>query len=139
MGDGGEHHKLRTIPLFCSISYVVIQYIKKKIQKPERLPLCSKPENTCCVCKSLVISLLHTHTHTHTLCFHVLWGLSIDIMVFILSYTVKTSLSLIYKLVSSWGPKNVPTRTRISDIAILVGTFCPHNVGFTSPHTHTDR
>ncbi len=51
--------------------------------------------------------------------------------------TVKTSLSLIYKLVSSWGPKNVPTRTRILDIAILVGTFCPHNVGFTRPHTHT--
>ncbi len=54
----------------------------------------------------------------------------------------KTSLSLIYKLVSSWGPKNVPTRTRILDIAILVGTFCPHNVGFTwtthtNIHTHT--
>ncbi len=98
----------------------------------------------------------HTHTHTHMLGFHVLWGLSIDVMVFILyklyilsPYTApipkpnhhrrhsailhfqKTSLSLIYKLVSSWGPKNVPTRTRILDIAILVGTFCPHNVGFT--------
>ncbi len=96
------------------------------------------------------------HTHTHMLGFHVLWGLSIDVMVFILyklyilsPYTApipkpnhhrrhsailhfqKTSLSLIYKLVSSWGPKNVPTRTRILDIAILVGTFCPHNVGFT--------
>ncbi len=97
--------------------------------------------------------------------FHVLWGLSIDVMVFILyklyilsPYTApipkpnhhrrhsailhfqKTSLSLIYKLVSSWGPKNVPTRTRILDIAILVGTFCPHNVGFTwttRTHTHT--
>ncbi len=98
----------------------------------------------------------HTHAHTHMLGFHVLWGLSIDVMVFILyklyilsPYTApipkpnhhrrhsailhfqKTSLSLIYKLVSSWGPKNVPTRTRILDIAILVGTFCPHNVGFT--------
>ncbi len=98
----------------------------------------------------------HTHTHTHMLGFHVLWGLSIDVMVFILyklyilsPYTApipkpnhhrrhsailhfqKTSLSLIYKLVSSWGPKNVPTRTRILDIAILVGTFCPHNIGFT--------
>ncbi len=98
----------------------------------------------------------HTHTHTHMLGFHVLWGLSIDVMVFILyklyilsPYTApipkpnhhrrhsailhfqKTSLSLIYKLVSSWGPKNVPTRTRILDITILVGTFCPHNVGFT--------
>ncbi len=105
----------------------------------------------------------HTHTntpppptHTHMLGFHVLWGLSIDVMVFILyklyilsPYTApipkpnhhrrhsailhfqKTSLSLIYKLVSSWGPKNVPTWTRILDIAILVGTFCPHNVGFT--------
>ncbi len=97
-----------------------------------------------------------THTHTHMLGFHVLWGLSIDVMVFILyklyilsPYTApipkpnhhrrhsailhfqKTSLSLIYKLVSSWGPKNVPTRTRILDIAIVVGTFCPHNVGYT--------
>ncbi len=107
--------------------------------------------------------LSHTHTHTHThahgthmLGFHVLWGLSIDVMVFILyklyilsPYTApipkpnhhrrhsailhfqNTSLSLIYKLVSSWGPKNVPTRTRILDIAIVVGTFCPHNVGYT--------
>ncbi len=98
----------------------------------------------------------HTHTHTHMLGFHVLWGLSIDVMVFILyklyilsPYTApipkpnhhrrhsailhfqKTSLSLIYKLVSSWGPKNVPTWTRILDIAIVVGTFCPHNVGYT--------
>ncbi len=98
----------------------------------------------------------HTHTRTHMLGFHVLWGLSIDVMVFILyklyilsPYTApipkpnhhrrhsailhfqKTSLSLIYKLVSSWGPKNVPTRTRILDIAIVVGTFCPHNVGYT--------
>ncbi len=105
-----------------------------------------------------------THTHTHTMLgFHVLWGLSIDVMVFILyklyilsPYTApipkpnhhrrhsailhfqKTSLSLIYKLVSSWGPKNVPTRTRILDIAIVVGTFCPHNVGYTwTTHTHT--
>jgi len=30
----------------------------------------------------------------------------------------------LYKLFSSCGPKNVPTRTRISDIAIYVGTFC---------------
>ncbi len=105
----------------------------------------------------------HTHTHTHMLGFHVLWGLSIDVMFFILyklyilsPYTApipkpnhhrrhsailhfqKTSLSLIYKLVSSWGPKNVPTRTRILDIAIVVGTFCPHNVGYTwTTHTHT--
>jgi len=36
------------------------------------------------------------------------------------------------------GTKKVPTRTRILDI---VGTFCPHNVGFTRahPHTHTQR
>ncbi len=102
------------------------------------------------------LSLTHTLTHTHMLGFHLLWGLSIDVMVFILyklyilsPYTAplpkpnhhrrhsailhfqKTSLSLIYKLVSSWGPKNVPTRTRILDIAIVVGTFCPHNVGYT--------
>ena len=111
---------------------------------------------------SYLTVLSHTHTHTHMLCFHVLWGLSIGVMVFILyklyilsPYTAPvpkpthhrrhsaflhfqtTSLSVIYKLISSWGPKNVPTRTRISDIAILVGTFCPHNVGFTRPHTHT--
>jgi len=30
---------------------------------------------------------------------------------------------MIYKLFSSWGPKYVPTRTRISDIAIFVGTY----------------
>ncbi len=79
----------------------------------------------------------HTHTHarTHLLCFHVLWGHSIGVMVFILynlyvllPYTYPTpKLSphrkhsafldfqknlccMIYKLVSSWGPKNVPTR-----------------------------
>ncbi len=27
--------------------------------------------------------------------------------------------------------KNVPARTRILNIAIFVGTFCPHNVGYT--------
>ncbi len=113
--------------------------------------------------ESLRLTHTHTHTRTHMLGFHVLWGLSIDVMVFILyklyilsPYTApipkpnhhrrhsailhfqKTSLSLIYKLVSSWGPKNVPTRTRILDIAIVVGTFCPHNVGYTwTTHTHT--
>jgi len=36
----------------------------------------------------------HTHTHTHTLvlCFHVLWGLSIDIMTF---HTVQTVYSIL--------------------------------------------
>ncbi len=34
-----------------------------------------------------------------------------------------------------WG---LSTRIRILDIAIFVGTFCPHNVGFTrTTHTHT--
>ncbi len=81
----------------------------------------------------------HTHTHTHTVLFPCFMGTFHRHNGFYTVQTVKTSLSLIYKLVSSWGPKNVPTRTRILDIAILVGTFCPHNVGFTSPHTHTDR
>ncbi len=36
----------------------------------------------------------------------------------------KSSFCMIYKLVSSWGLNNVPTRTMISDIAIFVGTFC---------------
>jgi len=44
---------------------------------------------------------------------------------------------LIYKLFSSWGPKNVSTRTRILDIAISVGTFSPHNVPGKHTHTHT--
>ncbi len=121
---------------------MLLYSILKKNQKPERLPLCSKPENTCCVCKSLVISLLHTHTHTHThthahVVFPCFMGTFHRHNGFYTVQTVKTSLSLIYKLVSSWGPKNVPTRTRILDIAILVGTFCPHNVGYTRPHTHS--
>ncbi len=134
---------------------------------PSRLISLQRPQPTAknCVLFCAFNTHTHTHTHTHMLGFHVLWGLSIDVMVFILyklyilsPYTApipkpnhhrrhsailhfqKTSLSLIYKLVSSWGPKNVPTRTRILDIAILVGTFCPHNVGFTwttRTHTHT--
>ncbi len=115
-----------------------------------------KQHHSCLHARTHAHTHTHTHTHTHMLGFHVLWGLSIDVMVFILyklyilsPYTApipkpnhhrrhsailhfqKTSLSLIYKLVSSWGPKNVPTRTRILDIAIVVGTFCPHNVGYT--------
>jgi len=27
--------------------------------------------------------------------------------------------------------------SRILDIVIFVWTFCPHNVGFNRPHTHT--
>ncbi len=75
----------------------------------------------------------HTHTHTHMLGFHVLWGLSIDVMVFILyklyilsPYTApipkpnhhrrhsailhfqKTSLSLIYKAGFLMGTKKCP-------------------------------
>ncbi|KAI7800830.1 serine/threonine-protein kinase SIK3-like protein [Triplophysa rosa] len=67
--------------------------------------------------------------------FHVLWGHSIDTMVFILYklYLIfpppnpnnhtqlsallhfhKSSFCMIYKLVSSWGPKHVPTRTRVA-------------------------
>jgi len=48
----------------------------------------------------------------------------------------KTFLSMIYKPFSLWGPKKFPTRTRIMDIAIFVGTFCPNYVGFTRPDTH---
>jgi len=38
---------------------------------------------------------------------------------------------------NAWGSKkNVPKRTRISDIAIFVGVFWPRNVGFArSKHT----
>jgi len=38
---------------------------------------------------------------------------------------------MIYKLFFLWGPKMSPQRTRISETGIFVGTFCPHNVGFT--------
>ncbi len=92
------------------------------------------------------LSFTHTHTHTHTQT-HTHTHTHVVVPCFMGTFhrhngfytvqTVKTSLSLIYKLVSSWGPKNVPTRTRILDIAILVGTFCPHNVGYTRPHTHS--
>ncbi len=92
----------------------------------------------------------HTHTHTHMLGFHVLWGLSIDVMVFILyklyilsPYTApipkpnhhrrhsailhfqKTSLSLIYKLVSSWGPKMSPHGQGFWILPSLWGHFVP--------------
>jgi len=81
------------------------------------------------------------------LCFHDLWGLSIDIMIVILyklyilspytnsSHHTKlfaflhfqnSSLCTIYKLFSSWGPTYVPTRITISDIDTFVGNFCPH-------------
>ncbi len=108
---------------------------------------------------SLSLSLSHTHTHTHTHThvgfpcfmgtFHRRNGFILYKLYILSPYTApipkpnhhrrhsailhfqKTSPSLIYKLVSSWGPKNVPTRTRILDIAIVVGTFCPHNVGYT--------
>ncbi len=47
---------------------------------------------------------------------------------------------MIYKLVSSWGPKKFSTTLKITVISILVGTFGPHNVGntrYTHTHTHT--
>ncbi len=102
------------------------------------------------------------HAHTLVLGFHVLWGHSIGVIVLycVYSFTLPTLhlnlpltgnflhflitffffFCLIYKLVSSWGPKNVPTRTRISEIAIFVVAFFPHNVGCTrTTHTYTQR
>jgi len=38
---------------------------------------------------------------------------------------------MIYKLCPSWGPKHFPTKTRISDMAIFMGTLCPYNVRFS--------
>jgi len=40
---------------------------------------------------------------------------------------------MIYKLFNSWGPKC----PYILYISVIVMAFCPHNVGFTRPHTHT--
>ncbi len=50
----------------------------------------------------------------------------------------KTSFYMIYKLVSSWGPKNVSTRSKLTGITILVGTFGPHNV-INTRYTQTER
>lgn len=42
---------------------------------------------------------------------------------------------MICKLFSSWGSKNVSTRTKILEIA---GASCPHNICYTwNTHTHT--
>jgi len=35
-------------------------------------------------------------------------------------------------LFSSWGPKIVPTRSEITGFTVFVGTFGPHNAGFTT-------
>jgi len=43
---------------------------------------------------------------------------------------------MIYTLFSSWGPKHFPSSIRISDIAIFVWVFSPHN-GYYRPNTHT--
>ncbi len=99
------------------------------------------------------------------LCFHVLWGHSIGVMVFVLyklyfisSYTnptpkptlrrkhnayldfQKTSFCMIYKIFPHGDLKNVPTRSKFTGTTIRVGTFGPHNVintRYTHTHTHT--
>jgi len=40
-------------------------------------------------------------------------------------------------LFSSWGAINVPTKTRILDIIIFMGTFCSHDRVYQVTHTHT--
>lgn len=97
----------------------------------------------------------HTHAYMHTLMlgFHVLFWYSIDTMVFIqyklciifstpkpnntqtfCSFTFQTSKwCVIYKLISLWGPKNVPTRTRTLDVVIFAAIL----QGLPYPHTHT--
>ncbi len=47
------------------------------------------------------------------------------------------SFCMIYKLVSSRTPKNLPIRLEFTGITILVGTYGPHSVGNTSTQTHT--
>ncbi len=82
----------------------------------------------------LVSTMWHKQVHTHPMGLHALFP---DIMFSIalhLNLTKNFILYTIYKLVSSWGPKNVPTR--ISDIVIFVGIFYLHNIGFTRT-THT--
>jgi len=51
----------------------------------------------------------------------------------------KTPLRMIYKLFSSLGPKKCPIRKSILYIDIFVGTFCPHNVGFTEKERERER
>ncbi len=49
--------------------------------------------------------------------------------------------SVCFLILFTYGDqKNVPTRSKLTGINILVGTFCPHNVmntGYTQTHTHT--
>ncbi len=79
------------------------------------------------------------HTHTFVLwivgTFHRRNGFYIVQTAFILPYTNPTSKPTLTKnSFSHWTQK----KTMISDIAIFVGTFCPHKIGFTLiTHTHT--
>ncbi len=107
---------------------------------------------------SHVNSAKNTDTHTG---FHVLWGLSIDIMFFFyftnsIFYPVTLTLPItqtflhflvfkklnfcrIYELFYSKGPKNVPTRSKFTGITNLCVYCMYNNVGNTryTTHTHT--
>jgi len=84
------------------------------------------------------------HTCTHTLGFQVLCGHSIDIMIFI-QFNIFYSLNLPLKenlLYFNIQKKHLRFRNcfphadqknvyKVKDLAIFVGTYCPHNIGFT--------
>ncbi len=75
--------------------------------------------------------------HTHTQDFHVLFGHPMGVMVlycanYKLKYTPhRKHLAILdfQKTVFLMGLKSVPTR--VLDITIFVGTFCPHNIGYS--------
>ncbi len=103
----------------------------------------------------LKISLNGSISLTRWVFMHVLWGHSIDVEIatvqivffiptlnlpltgnFIHLDLKKTLFCMIYRLFSSWRPKNVPTRTIILDV-IFVGTFFSQYCKVYLNHTHT--
>ncbi len=106
------------------------------------------------------LSIIFTQTHTHT-GFHFLWGLSIGVMVFILykphflsPYTNPTPkptpyrklsaisdcqytpFCVIYKLVSSWGPKKCPHKVKIYWYYYTCGDIWSPQCDKYQVHTH---
>jgi len=108
----------------------------------------------------------HTHTHTHTLGFHIEFSLSINKMIFIL-YILSLPLNLpitkklsaflhfqknnnnnnnnkkhnfvwfISLIVLMWTTKNVPSRSKITDITTHTHLFNTDPATHTHTHTHT--
>lgn len=76
---------------------------------------------------------------THTLGFHVFWGLSMDIMIFLLYKRYITFYDHLVWFISCFlmGTKNVPKSYKINGITIFVGIFVRYILGLPRQHTHT--